>query len=162
MRPARWITKQCGAIDACRPSGRPRRSRLTAVLDEAAWGDAPVATGFLQSEPNQGEPASEQTEVRVLYDDANLLYRMFAHDSSPGDINRQRPEEGFRSDRQRRVRGHSGHVHDERNGYRFATNAMGAKWDAQMVNEGRDINSNWDGIWSVQTRIVKTAGTRRS
>ena len=39
---------------------------LDGALDEAAWRDAPVATGFLQSEPNEGEPASEQTEVRVL------------------------------------------------------------------------------------------------
>jgi hypothetical protein len=45
---------------------------LDGALDEAAWRDAPVATGFLQSEPHEGEPASEQTEVRVLYDDANL------------------------------------------------------------------------------------------
>ena len=46
--------------------------------------------------------------------------------------------------------------HDERNGYRFATNPLGAKWDAQMVNEGRDINSNWDGIWSVKTQVGAT------
>ncbi len=53
---------------------------LDGALYEAAWRDAPVATGFLQSEPNEGEPASEQTEVRLLYDDTNLYIGMFAHD----------------------------------------------------------------------------------
>ena len=52
--------------------------------------------------------------------------------------------------------------HDERNGYQFATNPAGAKWDAQMANEGRENNANWDGIWDVATRIGETAGTPRS
>ena len=46
--------------------------------------------------------------------------------------------------------------HDGRNGYQFATNPAGAKWDAQLANEGRDFNVNWDGIWAVETRIAET------
>ena len=34
---------------------------------------------------------------------------------------------------------------DQRNGFEFATNPAGAKWDAQMSNEGRETNANWDG-----------------
>jgi hypothetical protein len=49
--------------------------------------------------------------------------------------------------------------HDGRNGYQFATNPAGAKWDAQLANEGRDFNPNWDGIWSVETRIHETGWT---
>ena len=45
--------------------------------------------------------------------------------------------------------------HDRRNGYQFATNPAGAKWDAQMANEGRENNANWDGIWEVRTRITE-------
>ena len=52
--------------------------------------------------------------------------------------------------------------HDGRNGYQFATNPAGAKWDSQMANEGRDNNANWDGIWDVRTRITETGGSRRS
>ena len=43
--------------------------------------------------------------------------------------------------------------HDGRNGYQFATNPAGAKWDAQMANEGRENNADWDGIWEVSTRV---------
>ena len=46
--------------------------------------------------------------------------------------------------------------HDERNAYEFATNPAGAKWDAQMTNEGRENNANWDGIWDVKTRVGET------
>ena len=45
--------------------------------------------------------------------------------------------------------------HDRRNGYMFATNAQGAKWDAQMVNEGREINENWDTVWQVKTSVAE-------
>ena len=38
---------------------------IDGALDEAVWREAPIAAGFLQSEPDEGEPASQQTEVRV-------------------------------------------------------------------------------------------------
>lgn len=127
---------------------------IDGVLDEAAWGDAPIATGFLQSEPREGEPASEQTEVRVLYDDTFLYVGMFARDSSPGEIIVNDLKKDFDPGANDAFEVILDTFHDERNGYMFATNAMGAKWDAQMVNEGRDVNSNWDGIWTVRTRVT--------
>jgi hypothetical protein len=59
---------------------------IDGALDEATWRDAPIATGFLQSEPREGEAASEPTEVRVLHDDRYLYVGVQAHDSSPGGI----------------------------------------------------------------------------
>ena len=51
--------------------------------------------------------------------------------------------------------------HDERNGYQFAINPAGAKWDAQMSNEGRENNANWDGIWDVSARVGEDGLVRR-
>lgn len=42
--------------------------------------------------------------------------------------------------------------HDRRNGYVFITNLAGARADWQVANEGREINTSWDGIWTVHTR----------
>ncbi|HXV61061.1 MAG TPA: hypothetical protein VEK15_10235, partial [Vicinamibacteria bacterium] len=42
------------------------------VLDEAEWGEAPIASEFVQNDPREGEPATFETEVRILYDDENL------------------------------------------------------------------------------------------
>jgi hypothetical protein len=41
---------------------------------------------------------------------------------------------------------------DRRNGFVFVVNAAGAKSDAQIANEGRDVNTSWDAVWSVATR----------
>jgi hypothetical protein len=59
---------------------------IDGALDEAAWREAPIAAGFLQNEPDEGEAASQETEVRVVYDEQALYLGIFAHDSSPGDI----------------------------------------------------------------------------
>ena len=46
------------------------------VLDEPEWQSAPIATGFVQSEPHTGMAATENTEVRVLFDaDVDLEQR---------------------------------------------------------------------------------------
>jgi hypothetical protein len=132
------------------------RIEIDGRLDEADWGRAPVASGFIQNEPREGVPASEDTEVRVLYDADDLYIGVFAHDSEPTRIITTELTKDFN-----RTSGDSFEVildtfHDRRNGYMFATNAQGAKWDAQMVNEGREINENWDTVWQVKTHTSET------
>ncbi|MGH9257878.1 MAG: hypothetical protein ACRD3C_25240 [Vicinamibacterales bacterium] len=47
---------------------------LDGNLNEPAWNNAPVASRFVQNDPREGEPATFDTEVRVLYDDDDALY----------------------------------------------------------------------------------------
>jgi hypothetical protein len=55
-------------------------------LNEPVWDDAPVAADFTQSEPLEGSRASEETEVKILYDHDNLYFGIVAHDREPGRI----------------------------------------------------------------------------
>ena len=50
-------------------------------LDEEMWQYAPPLTGFVQAEPLEGAPASEETEVRLLYDDTAIYVGVWLHDS---------------------------------------------------------------------------------
>ena len=45
------------------------------VIDDPAWSKAPVISGFWQTTPSEGAPASEQTEVRVMSRPEHALYR---------------------------------------------------------------------------------------
>jgi len=123
-------------------------------LDEPAWSQAPVATGFIQNDPRPDEPASEKTEVRVLYDNENLYIGVYAYDSETGRLIISDLSKDFNKDSGDSLDIVLDTFRDERNGYVFATNPAGAKWDAQMANEGRETNDNWDGVWHVQSRIV--------
>jgi hypothetical protein len=127
---------------------------IDGALDEPDWSRAPVASGFIQNDPREGDPASEETEVRVLYDASNLYVGVRARDRDPAAILTSELAKDFN-----RASGDDFEIvldtfHDGRNGYMFATNARGAKWDAQMINEGREINENWDGLWQVRARVT--------
>ena len=112
--------------------------RIDGALDEPDWARAPMARGFIQSDPREGEPATEDTDVRVLYDANNLYFGVFAHDREPYNILTSELAKDFNRESGDDFEIILDTFHDERNGYMFATNAHGAKWDAQTINEGRE------------------------
>ena len=128
-------------------------------LDEPAWQQAPAAASFIQSEPQVDQPASEKTDVRALYDKDNIYFGVYAHDSEPKRAIVSELKKDFNRDLGDTVEIVLDTFLDERNGYMFAVNPAGAKWDAQMTNEGREVNANWDAVWNVKTRRVEDGWT---
>jgi hypothetical protein len=126
---------------------------LDGRLDEPSWAAAPLATNFVQNDPREGEPATFETEVKLLYDSHAIYIGVFAKDPAPAEIIINELRKDFNTGNADGFQVVIDTFHDERNGYQFAINPMGAKWDSQMSNEGRDSNANWDGIWDVGTRI---------
>lgn len=55
-------------------------------IDEPVWQSAVPATDFVQATPQTGYPATERTEVRVLYDDRNLYLGAVMYDSEPSAL----------------------------------------------------------------------------
>jgi hypothetical protein len=129
---------------------------LDGALDESTWATAPMAQHIIQNDPREGQPATFDTQVRILYDDDSLYFGVFAHDEEPSRLIVNDLKKDYNTDGSDGFRIILDTFHDERNGYQFATNPAGAKWDAQMSNEGREINANWDGIWDVATRVTET------
>ncbi len=129
---------------------------LDGRLDEGSWTAATSARGFVQNEPREGVPATFDTDVRVLYDDEAIYFGVTAADPEPSRIVVTDLKKDYAVDASDAFVILLDTFHDDRNGYQFATNPAGAKWDAQIGNEGRDFNVNWDGIWSVETRITDT------
>ena len=137
------------------PSKTSEKITIDGRLDEPAWNEAPAATNFIQTEPETDQPASEKTEVRTLYDQDNLYFGIYAHDSAPNRIIISELKKDFNRDYGDTIEIVLDTFHDERNGYLFAVNAAGAKWDGQMTNEGRETNASWDAVWIVKTRRVE-------
>src|SRR5215210_4056049 len=59
---------------------------IDGVLDDPAWESAPVINQFTQQEPKIGEPSTERTEVRLLYDSGHLYIAVHAFDSQPAGV----------------------------------------------------------------------------
>ncbi|MFQ6047423.1 MAG: DUF5916 domain-containing protein [Gemmatimonadales bacterium] len=121
--------------------------RVDGVLDEAVWRTTEPATGFVQSEPDEGQPASERTEVWVAYDDENLYVAAHLYDSEPDALVVSDIRRDFRIDNQDTFEVILDTFADRRNGYLFATNPAGARADQQVTNEGRAVNPSWDAPW---------------
>ncbi len=141
---------------------RDDRIELDGLLTEGAWGRAPAATSFRQREPDEAAPATESTEIRLLYDDQSLYVGVRALDREPDQVIARilQRDRLMGSDFGGRLQfaGDDGIAllfdpfHDHRNGVIFATNPNGAKYDALITDEGRELNSDWRGVWHVAAR----------
>jgi hypothetical protein len=135
--------------------------RLDGRLDEPAWALATPATGLRQREPLEGEPATEQTEVRVLFDARNLYIGILARDSEPERVlarllQRDKLLEPGGYDGSHEFAGDDAVAilldpfRDRRNAFVFATNANGAEFDALITDEAGAFNADWRTVWTVR------------
>ena len=127
--------------------------KIDGVLDEAAWELAQPATDFRQERPIEGAPASEKTEVRVLFDDKNIYFGIRAFDSDVAHINARELVRDASFSNDDRIEILLDTYHDRRNAFRFAVNPLGTQQDALITDEGRDVNISWDASWVSQGRI---------
>src|SRR5215216_2932844 len=121
--------------------------KIDGRLDEPAWSEADVAAEFRMEEPNEGSPASEKTEVRVLFDEKNLYVGIHAFDSEPARINARELVRDASFSNDDKVEILLDTFHDRRNAFRFAVNPLGTQQDALITDEGRDVNLSWDAAW---------------
>lgn len=150
------------------PSDNSHRIRILRItepvkidgrLDEPAWSQAELATDFRQQEPTEGEPATEKTEVRLLFDDKNVYIGIHAFDSEATRINARELVRDADFSNDDRIDILLDTYHDRRNGYRFSVNPRGTQQDALITDEGRDINLSWDAPWVTAAQIDATGWT---
>ena len=122
------------------------------VLDEPVYQQIPAAAGFIMQEPREGPPATEQTDVWVLFDDDNLYLVVRCWNSAPESewIIRDMRRDSFNVTSGEYVGVLLDTYYDRRSGYNFGINPIGGRIDMQMTNE-RDFNMDWNPIWELRT-----------
>ena len=114
-------------------------------LDEEAWRQAPVAGGFLQRDPNQGEPATEATELRLLFDDGALYVGARLHDREPAQIVRQLSRRDVVAEADSFSIFLDPH-HDHLTGVELQVSAAGVQRDSAIYDDNFEDDS-WDAVW---------------
>ncbi len=118
---------------------------IDGFIDEPAWDAAPLIPGFVQSEPEEGAPASYDTHVRVLIDDDAIYVaaRMWDDPETITSILNRRDEGGPFFD-------WFGVSLDpgltRRNGYSFRVNTAGVQQDV-YVTDDTQMDRFWDAVW---------------
>jgi hypothetical protein len=139
------------------------------VLGDAAWAEVSALDSFWQITPDEGQPASERTEVRIGYTKDTLFIGVVCHDREPGRIivaesRRDSPLE--ETDSFQLI---LDTFRDGQSGFVFGTNPTALEFDGQVTNEGREadlgpglqtstvsgFNKNWDASWEVRTRTAE-------
>ncbi|MBN8588211.1 MAG: carbohydrate binding family 9 domain-containing protein [Rhodothermia bacterium] len=115
-------------------------------VDEDIWSQAVVFDTFIQYKPDEGQPVSERTEARVLYDDNALYIAVVCYDRQPERILR-------RLSRRDRIVESDGvgiaidSYADRKTSFLFVVNAAGVKSDGLFQNDGSEPDMNWDALW---------------
>jgi len=154
---------QSGSVDPARVPDVPATFTATRVapaarpvldgqLDDPAWTRATPIEGLMQRDPLEGAAATEQVDVRILYD-AEALYigaRLF--DSSPQEIIRRlgRRDVNTHSDEFRVL---LDSYHDRRTAFEFIVNAAGVKRDLLLGDDGGYSDDSWDAVWEAATAV---------
>ena len=128
--------------------------QVDGLLNEDVWRSSPVIGELMQREPRESEPATENTEVRLLFDEANLYIGVICYDSDvDGIISTQMSRDADLSVDDR-IEILLDTFLDRRNAYYFSTNPSGALVDGLIIENGQQINREWDAIWNVRVRRI--------
>ena len=128
-------------------------------LDDAVWQVAPPLSEFYQKEPVEGEVATEETQVRIMYDDAFLYVGVELLDSQPAEIRATelRRDNTLDSDDSFSVVFDT--FHDHRNAFLFRVNPLGTRFDGLIRNESSYINPDWDEQWTTAAVMTESGWT---
>ena len=110
---------------------------LDGRLDDVAWNDAEILSGFVQQDRAEGEPVSERTEIRLVYDESALYVGawMFVDDPSIIVFGETRRDAGLR-DTDSFIVVLDTYL-DRQNGFVFGTSPAGIEFDGQITRDGQ-------------------------
>ena len=144
------------------------------VTDEVWLGTEPFTT-FTQQDPVEGAPATERTEVRVVFDKSNVYIGIICFDTEPDKIivNQSRRDADISETDSIIIVLDT--FNDTQNAFVFGTNPLGIEYDGQVAGEGQAsgissrqsgtqgsqrgginaFNANWDGDWRVRSSTTE-------
>lgn len=114
-------------------------------LNEPEWDKAEVAQGFVQIEPRTGQPASYDTQVKVLFDDKAIYIGAYMLDPSPDSLSVElgsRDEIGMADYFGVRI----DPFNDGLNAFGFYVTCRGVQADMRIDTDG-DTDFTWDAVW---------------
>jgi hypothetical protein len=132
---------------------------IDGILNAEEWKQSPVATNFIQNFPAYGLPASQRTDVRILYDNDAIYIGAYLYDD-PTLIRKQitaRDEE-----QQKDLDFFSVFIDtysDQQNGFQFLVTSTNVQTDAriapnQTLGFGEYGDKTWDAVWDSKVNTV--------
>src|SRR6266540_1491707 len=122
------------------------------VKNDEGWRDAPVLPAVMYTPIFKGQP-TQRTEMRVVYDEANLYIGGWFYDSDPKGIRiNSLDRDRWNGDDTLAI--YIDAFNDNQNAKWFGITPAGMRFDALVSDDGNTLNDNWDGFWTGSTTVT--------
>jgi hypothetical protein len=167
MRASIWAQVEVATLPAGHAAAvrTERPPRIDGTLQDPIWKAAPAIAGFRQREPLEIQPATEQTEVHILYDSRHIYFGIQCYDRDPKRIVATQLRQDVSQDLDDNFAILIDPTSSKRNGYIFQVNALGTERDGEVVEEQAPpatdsiVDPSWDGLWLAAARINEDGWT---
>ena len=124
---------------------------INGILDDDTWNAGEWIDDFTQHQPYNGQPATQRTEFKILFDEDNLYVAIKAFDTYPDSIvNRLTRRDQADGDL---VAILLDSYRDLRTAFVFGVSSAGVKYDMMFTEDGQNQDESWDPNWWVKTSI---------
>jgi len=133
-------------IIATRCSNAPH---IDGTLNEEVWQNLPLATDFIQYEPANGQPSTQKTEVKILFDDAAIYIGAVMYDNPDSILKYLSKRDEFLITDMLGI--YIDPFNDAQNAFGFFVTSAGVQIDAKSTTFGEDFG--WDAVWKSAVQI---------
>ncbi|MCK4579550.1 MAG: carbohydrate binding family 9 domain-containing protein [Candidatus Marinimicrobia bacterium] len=140
------------SIEAVRFSQPPT---IDGQITEDLWQLAQPIEGFIQFQPENGQPSALRTVVYIGYGSEALYIAFICYDPMSNEIAAALTKRDSDLRKDDAVIVMLDTFNDDHTCTAFATNSIGTQWDFRVADNGRTSDNNWDASWS--SAAVRTA-----
>ncbi len=150
-------TKVKKRIYTTKPLQGSEAPTINGLIDESSWDLVEWSGDFIENEPDENTPPSQQTKFKILYDQKYLYIAYRCYDTEPDKIEKRLSRrDGFAGDW---VEINLDSYHDKRTGFSFTITAAGVKGDEFISDNGNNWDGSWNPIWYTATNIDEEGWT---
>lgn len=131
--------------------------KIDGILDDPAWDAVEWTSDYVEFQPDNGSEPTEQTKMKIVYDDKNLFIAFRCYQKDPSTIERRMGRrDDFPGDW---VEVNIDSYGDDRTGFSFTASVSGVKGDEFISNNGNNWDTSWNPIWYLDTNIDEEGWT---
>jgi len=126
-----------------------REIKIDGIIDNQ-WSTADSVSDYFQQQPYYGKSPSRHTVAKVITTETNLYALIKCYDNPKNiQVNKGRLDE-FTGDIVSLMIDTFG---DGRTAYKFAVSASGVRSDSRLLDDARNRDYSWDGIWFAAAHV---------
>lgn len=124
---------------------------IDGLMNDSCWNLVEWSGSFIQIQPVENKPPSQETSFKILYDHNNLYVFIRAWDTESGKISRIiSRRDNFDGDM---VEINIDSYYDKQTAFSFTATASGVKGDEAVTQNGNNWDASWNPVWFLRTSI---------